>query len=433
MDVAGRGGFSADARGRLSPLPGDAAFLVGPGAIAAAMADWLARRRKVASADLARARNRQRVYGGALDTALFELSLAGEATVREALAAATGIPVAEPAWLREIASFGDAAARFGDAALARRRRAQAVAQHRGRLELVVTSEVDLEAVAAAIPHRGGCRFLLAPELDFETLVARVHEIPLPHRFLKLLGRRGDLRAAGVVAWPERRRTRTVPAPPVETGPTVVTPPPEPVIDVSEDVPEEPPTLDVREATPAPEPLDRTPTAVHAALDDLTEDVTEVLAEAPPPPGENLEGAPSPQTQDWRAEVERGGPGTADAIGALVALRDREIIPRLIELIEADDAGVADAAVAGLETLTAQGFGRSRWRWVFWWRLWGKKHRVEWLLEALRAPEPERRLAAAQELERVSGLYVGYHFDLGRREREAARRRWQRWWEEQARR
>ena len=52
-----------------------------------------------------------------------------------------------------------------------------------------------------------------------------------------------------------------------------------------------------------------------------------------------------------------------------------------------------------------------------------------LLEALSAGDPERRLRAAQELERISGVYVGYHFDLGRREREAARRRWERWWHE----
>ena len=73
-----------------------------------------------------------------------------------------------------------------------------------------------------------------------------------------------------------------------------------------------------------------------------------------------------------------------------------------------------------------------WRWILWWRTWGKKHRVEWLLEALSAQDPERRLHAAQELETVSGHYVGYHFDLGKRERQAARHRWQRWWEQTGR-
>ncbi len=144
-----------------------------------------------------------------------------------------------------------------------------------------------------------------------------------------------------------------------------------------------------------------------------------------PPREQL----SPALTALRTQALAGGQDAASAIAALADQRDTTFIPELIPLLEAKDPGVAEAALAALRTLSAQDIGPSRWRWVFWWRLWGKKHRVEWLLEALSAQDPERRLHAAHELERISGLYVGYHFDLGRQEREAARRRWQRWWQE----
>ena len=85
-------------------------------------------------------------------------------------------------------------------------------------------------------------------------------------------------------------------------------------------------------------------------------------------------------------------------------------------------------LAALRTATCHDFGPTRWRWTRWWRQFGERHRVEWLLDALEGRDAGLRLAAARELEQLSGRYVGYHFDLGKRDRDEARRRWQEWWE-----
>ena len=117
-----------------------------------------------------------------------------------------------------------------------------------------------------------------------------------------------------------------------------------------------------------------------------------------------------------------------AIEALAELRDRNAIPVLLERLSDDDDRLAQAAQAALRTLTRHDLGGARWRWSRWWREWKDRHRIEWLIDALTEKNAELRLEAAQELEELSGHYFGYHFDLGRREREEARRRWFDWWQ-----
>jgi hypothetical protein len=507
-------------RARGWPIPAPSLALVRE-----ALPRWLLQRGLVEPADLERAQKRQRIYRGTLDTALLELRLCDEATVRRALEASSGLPAADPAWLLET---GRGAARFIDVARARRLHAQPVAEHRGRLEIVVAHDADLDEVAdwAELEHEAGCRFHLAAEVYFEALVARVHDRSLPPRYLKLLAQMGaeggSARGLGLGRWegrvgPMGRRPRQVPAPPVETGPVLlVTPPPQllegldlredelaelgealgrvvadAVADAVEAVADAPAVaeaaeaaavdpggaqslgMDVTEVLPPsalPHPSKLLPTGeyVHVEMPLDHEEQPELPPqlertpplEAPParstligswahgpehdeitvvgppeektprlievwPPHEQL----SPALASLRAQALEGGEDAASAIAALADQRDTNFIPELIPLLESKDAGLAEAALAALRSLSAQDFGPSRWRWIFWWRLWGKKHRVEWLLEALSAQEPERRLHAAQELERISGLYVGYHFDLGRQEREAARKRWQKWWQE----
>ena len=53
--------------------------------------------------------------------------------------------------------------------------------------------------------------------------------------------------------------------------------------------------------------------------------------------------------------------------------------------------------------------------------------VEWLLEGLGHAEPEVRMSASAELRSMSSESFGYHFDLPKREREEARRKWVDWW------
>jgi hypothetical protein len=408
-----------------------------------ALPRWLEGQKLVAAADLDRARKRRRVYGGALDTALLELGLADAETLARALAEATGLGDGQhwQDWNGARASQDAFAAtrRLMDEASARRLRAQPLGERAGRVHLAVSDEADLEAVAAWVEtrHARGCRFHLLPEMHLEALLARVHGSPLPPRFLRLLtalGARGQTGYADLLQPPGARAGRQIPAPPVETGPRVILPVPEPEIEFVEDLTETgfatPPGL-VALGEDAPTLVGPAPDV--AAL------IEEAAALRPGSPEVTARLAPlrlhlddprmGPVLAGWRARAAAGGLEARAAIAALGEVRDGEAVPDLITLLDAPDSAVGEAAQAALATITGQDFGNTRWRWQLWWRASGKKHRVEWLLDALGAPTPERRLFAAQELEAITGHYVGYHFDLGRRARQAARRRWQRWWEE----
>ena len=52
-----------------------------------------------------------------------------------------------------------------------------------------------------------------------------------------------------------------------------------------------------------------------------------------------------------------------------------------------------------------------------------------MLDGLAHADEEVRLSASEELKRVTGEYFGYHYDLPKREREEARLKWLKWWEE----
>jgi HEAT repeat protein len=116
--------------------------------------------------------------------------------------------------------------------------------------------------------------------------------------------------------------------------------------------------------------------------------------------------------------------------ALGALRDVPSVPRLIELVKHADDQVVAAARRALVEITKQDFGTSRWRWRSWWERHRHEPRVEWMLEGLGHSEADVRLSASEELRALSNDYFGYHFDLPKREREEARRRWIEWWRAQ---
>jgi HEAT repeat protein len=119
-----------------------------------------------------------------------------------------------------------------------------------------------------------------------------------------------------------------------------------------------------------------------------------------------------------------------AAEALGTLRDAESVPRLVDLVKNEEAAVVLAARHALLEITKQDFGNSRWRWRSWWERHRGEPRVEWMLEGLGHAEAEVRESASEELRRLSPDSFGYHFDLPKREREEARKRWVDWWRAQ---
>src|SRR5262249_24611445 len=109
------------------------------------------------------------------------------------------------------------------------------------------------------------------------------------------------------------------------------------------------------------------------------------------------------------------------------VRDRHSVLRLIELLKHRDMAVQEAAHRALVVVTKQDFGNSRRRWRAWWAKNRDLHRIEWMLEGLAHRAPEVGRSAAEELKRVTQEYFGYHFDLPKREREEARKKWLIWW------
>jgi hypothetical protein len=457
---------------------------------------WMVRRGVLDREGLRRARQRQSVYGGSLDTVVLELQLSDEPAVAACLTEASGLPAPGASWLeapgRDLAGLLPLAA-------ARKLGAQPVARIGDRLEVVTHPLAPLREIAT---WAGGldlaARCYIVPEVRFEALLARVHGKPVPPRFATLLGRIVGRSSARRLAETQAPASRAVAQPLVETGPRPRRAPrpgldaeAEPDLDVTEDEAGMPPAPASPVSAPRPLPPSAGPAtparalAAPAPVSPLA--LAAPLASAPSPrtaaslapaasapapaavsPSPNgpaaaaasredvsallLEwaagGADTPRRKElartlrrhlhqpaleqalgrWRAAVRSGGPDVVAAIEALTELRDREVVPLLLDRLGGGDERVNRAAQVALRTLTRHDFGGTRWRWSRWWREWKDRHRIEWLIDALTEKDAELRLEAAQELEELSGHYFGYHFDLGRREREEARRRWVDWWQ-----
>jgi HEAT repeat protein len=117
-----------------------------------------------------------------------------------------------------------------------------------------------------------------------------------------------------------------------------------------------------------------------------------------------------------------------AAHALGELRDVGAVPDLIATTERDHT-TAEEARRALVTITKQDFGVKHRKWRAWWEKNRERPRIEWMLDGLAHPVDEVRHSASEELKRLTGEYFGYHYDLPRREREVARQKWVKWWEE----
>jgi hypothetical protein len=123
---------------------------------------------------------------------------------------------------------------------------------------------------------------------------------------------------------------------------------------------------------------------------------------------------------------------AAAAAAIAELADVTAIPDLIEVV-GRDARRGEHARRALVALVRCDLGTSERKWRRWWDEHRSQHRIEWLIEALAQKDAALRAAAFEDLRRVAGESFGFEVNGGRRERDEARGRWERWWNETGRR
>jgi hypothetical protein len=344
------------------------------------------------------AQSRRTIYGGTLDTVLLEMGAVDERTLTAHLAEATGLPAPLP---ERLASPGLEARGTMPAEDARRLSAAPLGRKDGVLELALHPEADADAITAWADTAGlriAC--FVVPEVRYRELMAGVYGDVIAPRFVSVLAR-----LMGAVG--ARQRSGPVPQ---------VTPPPRPLVDTMalSARPRPKPALPVA-LPPAviikpPEPKPKPQPEPEPDLDiEITEDFS-----PPEPPDHLLDQARS------------ASPAVATrAFAALADRREPQAVPLLIARLA--DGEVAAAAHVALVTLTRQDFGKAGRGWLAWWGKAQQRPRVEWLFEALSHKRSDLRLAAAEELQALTGVYFGYHFDLPERDREEARRRWSQWW------
>lgn len=117
---------------------------------------------------------------------------------------------------------------------------------------------------------------------------------------------------------------------------------------------------------------------------------------------------------------------AAAAHAVAELADRDAVPDLLAALARGER-FAEVARRALLALTKQDLGSSERRWQRWWEENSRRHRVQWLIDALLHKESELRTAAIAELRRLTGESLGYEAEAPRRERELAHQRWLDWW------
>lgn len=335
---------------------------------------------------------RQAVYGGALDTALLELEALDEVTLWNALAAATDLAVPDRALCEAPEKYvkPDGATIELDAGWSSRCRAVPVGFKAGTLQILCgepVARVELDAAAAALGVP--VTLYVAPEIWVAAVQQTVFDQTMAPRLVRLFAR-------VVGAQPVRRWQASYAPEPLPPSPAAIERlPPRPLpADVVPPVSATPSPSPPNAPVPAPPPTVSVPAGPPNAP-----------VPAPPP------NAPVP---------------AAPELG-------KAAVPGLIERLDVagDDA---EAAHQALVAITRQDFGPKAKRWTIWWERHQDDDRVDWLFDGLSHKTPEIRAAAEQELRALTGEYFGYHFDLPRRDREAARARWQSWWTEtQARR
>jgi len=354
--------------------------------MASRLSDRLVKAGRVSPDAMRAAIARQAVYGGALDTALLETDAIDETLLWEELGVASGLPMPEPALCENPVKCvnPDGSAIELDGTWSEKARAVPVGVRAGALQ-VLCGEPLARAELDAASERLGVPFQLyiVPEVRLAAVRQAVFDRPMPPRLLRLFAR--------VAGAEPVRRWQTSHVKPVK-------------VDEKRGV----------------EVLPRRggPLAADAATADAPKADAPKVADRPAPAMPALPAtatAPAP-------------PSVAEAARKPLAVNKAEVA-KLIGRLYSNEA---EKARDELMAITKQDFGTKARRWEAWWHKHKDDDRVVWLFEGLAHKEPRIRASSEDELRKLTGEYFGYHYDLPRREREQARARWQKWWNETGR-
>jgi hypothetical protein len=126
------------------------------------------------------------------------------------------------------------------------------------------------------------------------------------------------------------------------------------------------------------------------------------------------------------------PNRVLAVETMGEIRSGAVVPSLVAALADPADEVVEAARRALLLITRQDFGKEAKRWQEWWAKNGRRHRIEWLIDALMHDQPSLRRAAGDELKQLTKEYFGYYDDLPKRERERAQAAYRAWWDREGR-
>ncbi|MBN2723879.1 MAG: hypothetical protein JXR95_07420 [Deltaproteobacteria bacterium] len=117
-----------------------------------------------------------------------------------------------------------------------------------------------------------------------------------------------------------------------------------------------------------------------------------------------------------------------SIEAVGRLRSRNAIEKLIGSLSNASSELATTISEALKFITLREYGDNVNRWNSWWALNSKRHRILWLIEALRSNEKAIKTLAISELHRITGERFGYNPDQNPADNEESTKQWISWWE-----
>jgi hypothetical protein len=116
-----------------------------------------------------------------------------------------------------------------------------------------------------------------------------------------------------------------------------------------------------------------------------------------------------------------------ALQMLGEVRDAAAVPHLLPRLIDPQPEVSAAARSSLVVVSRQDFGLHLSHWTDWFEQNKGKQRIEWLIDALAHPASALRLAALEELVKLTRNAFGYQDDMPKRERERVMQKFRDWW------